>query len=65
MDEISIKRKYKDDHGQVIVVGFVKHYVVWRRPGAAANVSTLNEFSKRFREATELTQNGEVKAAGR
>lgn len=51
LDAIDVNGKYEYDHGLAVIIGFVKQYVVWRRPGCAANVCTLNDFAKRFRRA--------------
>lgn len=51
LDVIDVNGRYEDEHGIVVIVGFVKHYVVWRRPGCAVNVCTISDFAKHFRKA--------------
>ena len=50
LEEISMKKVYEDNISRIKILGFVPNYVVWRRKGAAPTLSTLNEFSKRFKE---------------
>lgn len=47
---IDRKNTYYDEHGPAVIVGVVKSYVVWRRPRAAVQVCTLNDFARRFSE---------------
>ena len=53
LETIDAKKPYYDSHGKVVIVGFVKTYVVFRRPGAAVQVATRNDFATRFSETQQ------------
>lgn len=55
LDAIDKNKRYYDKHGAAVIVGFVKGYVVWRRPRCAVHVCTLNEFATRFSETPPNT----------
>lgn len=56
LETIDAKKPYYDSYGKVVVVGFVKTYVVFRRPRAAVQVTTLNYFASRFSEVQQNTK---------
>ena len=61
LETIDAKKPYYDNHGKVVIVGFVKKYVVFRRPGAAVQVTTLNDFSTKFSETKNVAEVEESK----
>lgn len=61
LETIDAKKPYYDSHGKVVIVGFVKKYVVFRRPGAAVQVTTLNDFSTKFSETQNVAEVEESK----
>jgi len=50
LEAIDCNKTYYDEYGAAVIVGVVKSYVVWRRPRAAVQVCTLNDFARRFSE---------------
>ncbi len=61
LETIDAKKPYYDSHGKVVIVGCVKKYVVFRRPGAAVQVTTLNDFSTKFSETQNVAEVEESK----